>query len=1068
MRTPLLPIEALEALGGSLTAPAATAEALAADRGTVRERLREAIAQPIVREALYVAQPSLAARIAIWERDPRSPRGQRIERALYGLVARMAAQPAPDGLLAGSSTGAIASATALALDGRASYRRHSRLDMDLLVALGDLLDRRGELRDQLRYQLNSSLYRAAGRIHVAAAQRGPEPGDAGDAGDARAYRLVAAETTPYLDATVERAARGAQLPALAAALVRDDPEIAIEEARAFVHELAAAQILNSPLAPPITGDDPAAAFLAELRGHPTRPARPARPTPAAPAALDDVTRRLSEAQQALAALDREPLGAPLDRYRAIDRALDGPAGRSAFQVELTKASPRATLGDRAVAEILRGVEVLRRLAAPSRTLRRFVEAFAARYGDAEVPLLEALDEDTGVGFEASVSPGAEAAPLVQGLAFPAAEPTARFGPRDALLLRRVEQIRRAGETVLHLSPGDLEQLAHHDAAELPAAFAVVASIAARSSEALSRGDFRVVLGRVTGPSGANLFAARCHGDAALRARVADHLRAEEAHRPDAVFAEIVHLPAGRAANRIARPVLRGHEIVYLGRSGAPDSAQIPASDLTISIGHDEQIVLRSTRLGREILPRLTAPHDPAARGPGVYRFLCALQHQGTATELRFDWGPLDALGFLPRVQVGRVILGKARWRLFADQLEALAAPGFARFEAVQQLRAQHAIPRHVELADGDHHLPLDLHDPIGVDVLAERVRHRADAVLRELCPALDELSARGPEGRFVHELVIPFVRDVPARVATARPTAGDRVVARFTPGTSWLQVNLYTASSTADDVLGALVAPQVADALQRGIADRWFFVRYAAPAWHLRLFVHGDAQALVSGVVPALHAAAAALLDDGRLWKLQIDTYRREVLRYGGAAGIELAEAIFHADSEAVIGITQLLQGDEGEQARWRLGLRGIDLLLTDLGLDLPDKRALMQQVRASFVQMIGVEPRLEHQLAANFRRERRALEALLDPAGDRTSDLAPGIELLHERSHQLAPLARELAARARAGRLSLPVHELARSYVHMFTNRLFRCAALAQELVLYDWLGRLYETRLARGRKPT
>ena len=387
---------------------------------------------------------------------------------------------------------------------------------------------------------------------------------------------------------------------------------------------------------------------------------------------------------------------------------------------------------------------------------------------------------------------------------------------------------------------------------------------------------------------------------------------------------------------------------------------------------------------------------------------------------------------------------------------------------MQRLRAQHGIPRHVELPDGDHRVPLDLHNPICVDILAERVRRGADAVLFEIYPPLDELTAIGPEGRFVHELVIPFVRELPPRVATAPPIVREPVLARFTPGTAWLQVNLYTASSTADDVLHALVAPQVERALQSGIADRWFFVRHAGPEWHLRLLVHGDPAALVSGVVPALHAAATALLDDGRLWKLQLDTYRREVERYGGAAGIEIAEAIFQADSEAVVGIAQLLQGDEGEQARWRLGFRGIDLLLTDLGLDLSGKRAVMQTVRASFVRMLGVEPRLEHQLAANFRRERRSLEALLDPAGDQTSDLAPGIELLHERSRKLAPLARELQARARAGRLSLPVNELARSYAHMFTNRLFRCAALAQELVLYDWLGRLYEAGLARRRNRT
>jgi hypothetical protein len=533
-RTPLLPIDALLALSASPAppcpaAPARTAEALAADRRSVRARLRDVISQPVVREAIFVASPSLAARVAIWEGDPDSPRGQNIERALYCQVARMAGQPTPAGLFAGSSTGEITATTALPLEGRASYRRHSRIDIGFLVALGERLGRQRELREQLRYRTNSCLYRAAGRFHVAAAQLGT---------GTRTYRLVAAEVTPYLDATLRRASQGAHLGELAEALVRDDPEIAIEEATAFVHELVDAQILTSPLTPPITSDDPTADFIEQLRSYPV---------------LEDVSRRLSEAHQALVALDREELGASLDRHRAIGRTLSElavQAGPTLVQVELIKVSPHATLGPQPIAEILRGVEILRHLARPQRAMRRFIEAFAVRYGDTEVPLLEALDEDTGIGFEASMSPSAEAAPLVQGLSFPMAETSAPFGPREALLVRRVEETRRTGETVLHVLSDDLERLYHREPSPLPSAFAVVASIAARSCEAISRGDFRVVLDRVTGPSGANLFAGSCQGDDALRARVADHLRAEEARSPDALFAEIVHLPAGRIGNRI--------------------------------------------------------------------------------------------------------------------------------------------------------------------------------------------------------------------------------------------------------------------------------------------------------------------------------------------------------------------------------------------------------------------------------------------------------------------------------------------------------------------------------------
>ena len=57
-------------------------------------------------------------------------------------------------------------------------------------------------------------------------------------------------------------------------------------------------------------------------------------------------------------------------------------------------------------------------------------------------------------------------------------------------------------------------------------------------------------------------------------RVREHLRGEEAHKPDVAFAEIVHLPEGRLGNVILRPVLRGHEIPFLGRSGAPPESQL--------------------------------------------------------------------------------------------------------------------------------------------------------------------------------------------------------------------------------------------------------------------------------------------------------------------------------------------------------------------------------------------------------------------------------------------------------------------------------------------------------------
>jgi hypothetical protein len=202
-----------------------------------------------------------------------------------------------------------------------------------------------------------------------------------------------------------------------------------------------------------------------------------------------------------------------------------------------------------------------------------------------------------------------------------------------------------------------------------------------------------VLHSASGPSGARLLGRFCHVDEELHQLVRAHLAAEEAVHPERVFAEVVHLPEGRVGNILSRPVLRGYEISYLGRSGAPADRQLPLSDLLVSV-QGERIVLRSRRLGCEVVPRLTTAHNHIGRGLGVYRFLCALQCQQINPGIVWDWGPLGHAPFLPRVVSGRVILSRARWNLGESELAAFREPRGARqFAAVQRLRERHRLPR---------------------------------------------------------------------------------------------------------------------------------------------------------------------------------------------------------------------------------------------------------------------------------------------------------------------------------------------------------------------------------------
>jgi thiopeptide-type bacteriocin biosynthesis protein len=1085
LRTPLYPFAEFLEWGEGLQARTAQAggadlrDALAADRRLLRDRIRRAVARPEAAEAIFLASPDLEDRFSAWLDEPDGEKGQRIELALVRYYIRMACRPTPFGLFAGCSVGPIGESTRLVVSSRREYGRTSRLDMDYLSALTTEIEKDPEIRSRLRFYPNTSLYDAAGRWRYAES-RLDETG--------RNYHLVAVEKTDYLLRALTRAAAGVRAEELVGELLGMDPDIDPAEAAEFVTELISSQLLISELDLPVTGPEVINYLIDRL---------------APVATAQTLAESLRAARGRLQDFDRQRLGIPPQRYRDFADGLQSlPAKvtlKTLIQVDMVKPAPKASLGRRPVQEVLKGVEVLHQLAAsagPS-PLSSFMDEFRRRYEDREVPLVEALDEEIGIGFMRSNAPSAEASPLLAGLAFPPppGDEKTPWGQRHLYLLRKLDEAWTEGRTVIEIETDKIAKFAARDPLPLPDAFSAMAVLAAPSPEAVDAGDFQVLLSGFSGPSGARLLGRFCHLDPDLQAWVEAHLREEESHKPDAVYAEVVHLPQGRIGNILFRPVLREHEIPFLGHSTVARDQQIPVTDLRVSV-RAGRLVLRSQRLDREVVPRLTSAHNFGGRNLGIYKFLCSLQSQGVFGGGGWSWDALDSAPFLPRVVCGRLVLARARWRIFGDEIEMLTGhEGAEGFAAIQAWRHRRRLPRLVELVEGDNSLTLDLDNTLCVEVLRQVIKNRSLAILRELFPGPDQLVAQGPEGLFVHEIVVPFAK-IPvastgssaAKPLSSAATSGgaiasaasvappylqrsDRVgtgaVSRsFLPGSEWLYAKLYCGTSNADQILREVVEPLTAAALASGAATNWFFVRYGDPDWHIRLRIQGAPSRLAMEVLPLLHEAAAPLLEDGRLWRLQLDTYEREIERYGGPEGIELAERIFRADSEAVLGIVGRLAGDAGADVRWRLTLRGVDMILSDLGLDPTEKLGVMERMRESYWQEFHGHKGLKKQLGARFRKEREALTELVTGAADGENPWLEGQALLALRRERHAEAIAELKAREKAGRLSLPLSWLASSFVHMHANRLLRSAARAQELVIYEFLCRIYSSEIARQRK--
>jgi class I lanthipeptide synthase len=1068
LRTPLLPFENFLELSSS---PAVDGEASSrdCDRPTSRAQLHQWTERPEVQEALWLASPDLLESITRWHGAPDSAKTRKLDLALYRYFARMTARATPFGAFAACSVGEIGDRTDLGVCSPAASHRHTRLDMEYLFNLAEAIVRDRASRKHLRFRPNDTLHLVAGRYHHLLGEWGA---------DGRTFKLVATALMPALAATLRRAEAGATTHELVSSLVEDHPDVSLADAEEFIERLIASQVLVSDLAPPVTGLEPVAHVLKKLE-H---------------ARLPRLAAALRVLDSGLRSLDVRGLGVPLASYdKIVQSAEQLPVEfqpRRLVQVDVIRPTIAAFLDRRLTQEILRAVRVLHSIGGSSEiaSLQQFKDEFAERYREREVPLLEALDDEAGIGFEQGDNPTAE--PLVAGISFYPTEDTSfdETSSQSSLLRLRLQELETNGKTVLELDAELINDLKKDSTLPLPDAFAVMGACFHVHGQ-----DHGFYLQSVYGPSGANWLARFCHASPRLAELVQVHLRAEEAvYAGNAVFAEVAHLPEGRVGNVACRPVLRRYEIPFLTTPGVPCDSQLPLADLTLLL-HNGRLVLRSRRLGCEVLPRLSSAHDfSSPRNLKLYKFLCLLQHQGVTPELAWNWGELQQEKFLPRVVLGDIVLSPARWTIdAAGAHQLLHGEDDQRLRRVQEWRLAAKAPRFVYIAEGDNHLLIDFEAALSLDAFLDHLRKQSSAVLVEMFPPPDALPVSGPGGRFVHEMVIPFVRNrrVEAKPEDAVGAGGPAhrsapanpiVTPIHTAGTAaqgdWLFAKLYCSPSHADRFLTE-VAPALLNELKgHAVVQRWFFTRYADPHWHLRLRFHGDHAALSAHVLPPLRRRIEEEQRRGTVWRLQFDDYEPEVDRYGGPLAIHLAEEIFHLDSELCLKLLQLLSGDFGADLRWQLALSAVDSQLTALGLKLDEKKALTANMARWREQDFVVNETYKRQVARKFRDYRQALGALLieveEGAGPRTGSKtdaaiipAPALNALALYSAGVRHVREQLEEIRRAGQLTCTIPELASSLVHMHLNRIFRSCHREQEAVLCELLNRAYASRLGQAR---
>ncbi len=1005
----------------------------------------------LVQEAIFLSSPDLAEELEKYYAGAGLEAGkqQRIENTLYKYLLRASSRCTPYGLFATCSSVQWGPHSQLQLTD-ANQKRSCRLDMQLLCALAAQLESLSSVRPQLTYRPNNTCYEISNRLRYVDFSYQDLTGKL----TAQLSSVESSDALTFIFNLCEQA--GADFATLVGELAAAGVDQA--EAAAFVDQLIDNKLLISSLAPVLANEQYYGDYLT------------AQVQRLAEAAADEsvreFARRLTRLQQLVRALGQVPV-ADAAAYQAIFQCLDslGVAyNRNAVvQIDLGNTAPHNTLDTRYQTSVAQAVHALRLLTPKASLphLDNFKRSFVKRYESQERPLLEVLDEEIGLGYTTTDKGGLN--PLVEGLQFAQPAPPTNVVAWDriqSLLFRKLAAAAIAKESVIELTDADLRELEPAQTT-LHTSFYLFFSVPDATND-------QIVVESCGGSSAVNTYTRFSHLDDSIRATAYAITAREQAAHPTKILAEIIHLPDSRSGNLSLRPHLRDYEIPLLTPSTLDADYQIHLQDLLVSV-REGKVVLRSKRLNREVLPKLsTSQNYHLATSLPLYKFLCDVQNEQAQSGTGVSWGRYAAeYRHIPRVVYKNAILRVAQWNFSKADVAPLLTPGdeLSQQQALSRFRAQWRLPRYVTLSEADNELVIDLQNPLAVRCLGSLIKNSDHFKLKEFLFDPARSLVRSAQGQPFCNQFIASLHNEASLPAPAAPKLFEPETAAkrsFLVGEEWVYMKFYSGLQTADRFLTETILPLKNFLRQEGLITKWFFIRYDDPEEHIRVRFRLIRQENYAAVAEAITGFVARSQYKNLLWKVQMDTYTREIERYGPS--IDIAESLFHHDSDATIEFLDLLAGDQGEVYRWQWALKSVDSLLSLFFSGLEAKAAFAADAQGRYYREFNVDKSHKQAFTKKFRDHKLPLlDLLANDGAEHLPELAAAIGLLHRRDAQCAPLARQIQATAGAVPGATEYVDLVGSYVHMLVNRIFKADQRLHELVLYDLLCQSYAVLLAQ-----
>jgi len=518
-------------------------------------------------------------------------------------------------------------------------------------------------------------------------------------------------------------------------------------------------------------------------------------------------------------------------------------------------------------------------------LQQFVRNFKKRFEDKEIPLLQALDPELGVGYDDLEQAGTND-DLIAQLSNKKNKESDLEDLKSLLSQKLTAQKFNSTEPIL-LNKLQLKPL--NKVNPLPNSVSVLMSVV----------DDLIFIDQIGGTTANALSGRFTMASSKVEAYCKATALKEQSANEDILFFDVAYMVEANIDNINRRKLVYDHQLSILNFDTSADPLAL--NDIQIAM-RGSDIILRSKKLNKRIVPKMASAYNYSRSDLSVFRLLCDLQHHRQQTNLSVSLDSLfPNLDYYPRLQYQNIILSASKWKVDKQNLTNANQQFLAVDDCRKYLKAL-GVNGLFKTGVSDQTLCFDLESDNDISAFLQYMQKQTSVYLEEVVLPANSAVVDEAGKPYMAQFILNLYHQNKVYNSILQQSQAPAVQEVFPPGKEWLYFEVFCHQQRADQILVEIIASFVV-AHQQHIKS-WFFIRYNENGDHIRFRIllndEHDGQQLTSLFVKDLEAYLAA----GLISDIQIKTYKREVNRYG-ADLISTVETHFCADSKYVLSVIE-------------------------------------------------------------------------------------------------------------------------------------------------------------------